>query len=150
MDYWPGFYKPEWSGAELLAVSMCVADRGPCICLWFSTAVHVRCVCTWKGLWVGSVTAGHPSAVNAKEKLAGLEASGGLQEGCPLLLCFPLLHTHAHFDIAATGCQTCNGPLLLLVCFGKLFFSCKHHAKWIFNSALQRKNVSLIIKCHDY
>lgn len=26
---------------------------------------------------------------------AGLEASGGLQEGCPPLLCLPFTHTHA-------------------------------------------------------
>lgn len=30
---------------------------------------------------------------------AGLEASGGLQEGCPPLLCLPFTHTH-------TRCQT--------------------------------------------
>lgn len=81
------------NGAELLGRA-CVTARGLCVCLWFSSAVCVRCVCVCE---LALVLQDIPQRPMPKRNWhgAGLEASGGLQEGCAPLLCLPFTHTHA-------------------------------------------------------
>lgn len=113
------------NGGEFLGV--CGAARGLWVCLWFSAAVHARCV------WVGTSTAGHPSVANAKEKLAQSRARGiGWASGGVSSTTLFTFYTHIHAVRHMRWPRHCSSArlahFLLLSSFFLLYLSWYHRA----------------------